>query len=55
MKKKLIKPIRIFKKYFGLVWFRFHKPRIKKPNQTGKNSLENPKKAQKQYNFQFLI
>jgi hypothetical protein len=29
--KKLIKPIRIFKKIFGSVQFRFHKLEIKKP------------------------
>ena len=29
--KKLIKPIRIFKKIFGSIQFRFHKLEIKKP------------------------
>jgi hypothetical protein len=46
--KKLIKPIRIFKKIFGLVWFRFHKLEIEKPqsNQTDlvKNKLNQIKK-----------
>jgi hypothetical protein len=59
--KKSIKPIKIFLKIFSSV--RFHKPEIKKPNQTEKNKKTEPnrteikpiRKSKKQYSFLFLI
>jgi hypothetical protein len=66
--KKLIKSIRIFKKY--LVWFWFHKTKTEKSNRTKKiknktekiqtkpksSSLKSKKKnLKKQYSFLFLI
>jgi hypothetical protein len=59
--KKSIKPIKIFFKIFSSV--QFHKPEIKKPNQTEKNKKTKPnrteikpiRKFKKQYSFLFLI